>query len=89
MHELKHVMDYSQMNTSELIEFGIWYGSADIAEYERQTDLFTLEKGCGTGLIAFRNWLYGQVTDEVKAEKQRQYYTPEEIQQWMDEQSAP
>ena len=63
--------------------FGLWYATDDVSAYERETDLFALERGCGEGLIAFRTWLYAQLDDEAIAEKQRDYYTPEEIEAWM------
>ena len=82
-HELKHVRDYTEMSTEELAEFGLWYISNDISEYERATDEHSLELGCGEGLILFREWLYAHVTPEVEAQKRIDYYTPEEIEAWM------
>ena len=53
MHEFKHVLDYTEMNTNTLVEFGLWYADEDVAEYERATDEFALERGSATGLIEF------------------------------------
>lgn len=85
-HELKHVLDYTAMTDVEVVDFGLWYAEGDIAEYERATDLGSLERGCGEGLIAYRQWLYGVVDPETLEQKQRDYMTPEEIRSWMDQQ---
>lgn len=84
MHEFKHVLDYTEMDSNTLIEFGLWYVGGDIAEYERATDEFALQRGCATGLIDFREWLYDFVSEEVRAEKETNYYSPDEIRAWME-----
>ena len=84
MHEFKHVLDYTEMDSNALIEFGLWYAGGDVAEYERATDEFALERGCASGLIDFREWLYGFVSEEVRAEKEANYYSPDEIRAWME-----
>jgi len=83
-HELKHVRDYTEMDAAEVTEFGLWYVTSDVSAYERETDEHSLQLGCGEGLIEFREWLYEVVTDEVEAQKRVDYYTPEEIREWMD-----
>ena len=83
VHEFKHIVDYTEMDTNALVKFGLWYASGDVSEYERATDEFALERGCGLGLISFREWLYGMVSEEIRAEKERDYYTPDEIRAWM------
>jgi len=83
VHELKHVADYTQMDAEELAEFAVWYAQGDIAEYERETDEYALQVGCGPGLIEYREWLYARIDDETRAEKERDYYTPDEIEAWM------
>lgn len=83
-HELKHVADYTTMDAAELAEFGLWYATTDdISGYERATDEHALALGCGPGLIEYRQWLYEHVDEQTRAEKQRDYYTPEEIEAWM------
>ncbi len=84
-HELKHVQDYTEMDAEEMAQFGVWYATSDVSDYERATDEFVLERGCGPGLIAFREFLYDHVSDEVEAQKRHDYYTPEEIEAWMAE----
>jgi hypothetical protein len=83
VHELKHIVDYVGMPTDELVTFGLWYASGDVAEYERETDEFTLERGCATGLKSYRVWLYDRIDAEAVAGKRRDYYTPEEIDAWV------
>lgn len=84
VHELKHVLDYTEMDTNALVEFGLWYAGGEVAEYERATDEFALERGCATGLIAFREWLYDFVSEEVRREKEVNYYTPDELRAWVE-----
>lgn len=83
-HELKHVLDYTEMTDVEVVDFGLWYGQGDIAEYERATDLGSLERGCGEGLIAYRDWLYSVVDADTLDAKKRDYMTPDEIRAWME-----
>lgn len=85
-HELAHVLHYTSLEQQELIDFALWYAQGDIADYERQTDEETLRRGCASGLIAYREWLYSVVDAETRAEKERDYYTPEEIRAWEQDQ---
>ena len=87
-HELGHVDDYLAMNTSEAVQFCLWYGAQDpttsdeLAAYERQTDEKVLARGCAEGLAAMREWIYAHVDGAVLEEKRRNYYTPDEIAVW-------
>lgn len=89
VHELAHVADYRSMDDAQYVEFGLWYGAQDPATsdelraYERATDEQALERGCAAGLSAMRTWIYAHASPEVLAEKQRNYYTPEEIDAWV------
>lgn len=89
-HELGHVHDYVGMTGEELLEFAAWYGSQDPAEsdglrdYERATDEQALERGCGAALAEMRTWIYAHSEGEVLADKQRNYYSPAEIEAWME-----
>ena len=83
VHELRHIADYTQMDATELGEFAVAYALGEVGDYERQTDLATLEHGCGEGLIGYREWLYERLTPEQEAAKRDTYYTPEEIEAWM------
>lgn len=84
VHELKHVLDYTGMDSDELVEFGLWYASGDdISDYEKQTDEYALESGCAEGLSAYREWVYAHIPAEDLQEKRDTYYTPEEIAAWV------
>ncbi len=91
VHELGHVEDYRLMENAEYVEFGLWYGAQDPAtsdelrDYERATDEKALQRGCAEGLAAMREWIYAHATPEVRAEKERNYYTPAEIEAWVAE----
>lgn len=78
-HELRHVADYTGLDTLELAGFGAGYVVLDPAPYERQTDTWVVKLGCAEGLKAFREWNYARLGEEDLAEKQRRYLTPEEI----------
>lgn len=84
-HELVHFTDYEKMNAFELASFYIQYLASDefSAKYERATDLQSFERGYALGIKAFRYWLYQQITPEAKALKQKNYYTPAEIDEWL------
>ena len=88
MHELKHVKDYVDKDSTELAEFIAWYITTDdVSEYERATDLYVLEQGCGSALIEFRYWVYTHVGEEHMERYLRNYWTPEQIEAWMEEHS--
>lgn len=82
-HELSHVVDYSRRSAPGLTLFTFQYLTRDEAGYERLTDLATLGRGHGCGLIAYREWLYPRVSPRVAAAKRRTYLTPEEIRSWL------
>jgi len=88
-HELGHVSDYVGMDSAGLVDFALWYASQDpmtsdeLAAYERATDEQALTRGCAAGLARFREWVYAHADAEVEAEKRRNYYSPEEIDAWV------
>ena len=90
-HELGHVDDYLGMDSTALVEFAAWYAgedpttSASLAEYERATDEKALARGCADGLRQVREWIYAHADEATEAEKRRNYYTPEEIDAWVEE----
>ena len=86
-HELKHIRDYSEMDFDALNEFVAWYMTTDdISEYERETDEYALGLGCGLALRAYREWLYEHIDAEAVEQKRYDYYTPEEIDAWLQNQ---
>lgn len=87
VHELQHVSDYTKMSSAEVVSFAAKYSTNKKfrTKYERETDLKAMEKGFGKGLIDYRNWIYQWLTPKELKNKKRYYYSPEEIQQWMEE----
>lgn len=95
LHELGHIVDYVAMDSDELLAFVLWYGTQDPAssdelrDYERQTDTFALGLGCADGLAAAREWIYAHApTEEILADKQRNYLSPDDIAAWVEENGA-
>ena len=86
VHELLHIRDYFGMNFRELLKLRRDIKDAVFQQqYERYTDLRTLQLGHGAGLIAYREWLYTVIGDnkqEITAKRQT-YMTPEEIKAWL------
>lgn len=87
IHEHKHVEDYAGMDTAELAEFTIGYlaGGEEVYAYERETDMKVLEVGCGEALIELREWAYDHLDEDDYQRYLEQYYTPDEIREWMGE----
>ena len=87
VHEHKHVEDYAGMDAAELAEFTIAYlaGGEEVHAYERETDLRVLEVGCGEALIELREWAYDHLDQADYQRYLEQYYTPDEIREWMEE----
>jgi hypothetical protein len=82
-HELKHVADYSRLNWPALFWFGMKYELFPIAGYEHKTDEAALANGQACGLIEYRLWLYSHEAGKGLEEKVRDYYSPDEILEWM------
>ena len=84
VHELKHLEDFTHMTSLQIIGLGKKYTgrqpNADVAKYDRATDLWTLSVGEADGLIEYRNWLYPHLNARQLILKEIYYYTPEEIQ---------
>lgn len=78
-HELGHVLWFQQRNRIRLP--GLVRLSAQVftARFERRTDLIAIARGYGDGLIAYRRWLYQHIPSKKLPEKQRNYFSPEEI----------
>ena len=84
-HELVHFSHYEKMNTVELAWFYSRYLISDefVAHYERNTDLQAFELGYALGIKNFRFWLYEQISETGKVSKIKNYYTPEQIDNWL------
>ncbi len=87
IHEHQHVEDYAGMDADELAAFTLWYlaGGEEVYAYERETDLPVLEAGCGEALIELREWAYDHLSQEDYERYLEQYWTPDEIREWMEE----
>lgn len=88
-HELRHTVDYLGMDGKTLAKFGIDYALLPQTDYERATDRHALDRGVGRGLADYRRWLYAHVDDETRAEKIRDYYTPEQIEAYLRDHPTP
>lgn len=84
-HELIHMVDFTLLPRSELIaSFVNILANAELRQnYERSTDLETMELGYADGLKQFRLWLYDQICNNALAEDRLNHHTPEEIDAWI------
>jgi hypothetical protein len=78
-HELGHVFDFHRKKRIRLLGLIRLSSKGYTAEFERWTDLQAILRGYGEGLKAYRKWLYANVPAKKLAEKQRNYFSPEEI----------
>lgn len=80
-HELQHTEDYiSKSFITGIIPIGIKLLFKKYRyRYERQTDLKTVLKGYGTGLISYKRWQYHLLSDEDLKVKRENYLSPGEI----------
>merc|ERR1711862_247320 len=85
-HELNHILDYTHMNITQLADFGIHYAlNYDFhIWYEHETDHRVLELQLGQGLKEYREWIYTVLNSTERQTKRTEYYTPLEIQGWMN-----
>ena len=85
IHEIQHIQDYIGMGTFKFETFGIKYAlnRKFRTRYERATDLAALKLGQAEGLKEYREWVYQWLNPRQLATKKRFYYTPEEIDQWV------
>jgi hypothetical protein len=87
VHELEHFKDYMHMSAFDLagLYLGVTYSDSYASRYERATDLKAMEKGYSEGIKAYRVWIYSQLkTEEELALKKSKYYTPEEIDAYLE-----
>jgi len=81
-HELSHTLDYQRQGLSGLARVG-WQVMFHNQHYEHRTDIQAISRGFGEGLIAYREWIYGQIPPTDLAKKQSTYYQPAQIRQLM------
>jgi len=78
-HELAHVEELARGKRIRLFRLVGLLSNARRARFERKADLTALARDYGSGLKAYRTWLYEHVPAERLAEKRRDYFSPEEI----------
>lgn len=79
-HELSHILWFRRRNRLQLLGL-IRLASADFtARFERRTDLQAIARGYGDGLKEYRTWLYQHIPPRKLKEKQRNYFSPAEIE---------
>lgn len=79
-HELAHVLYFKGRNRVRLLGLVRLTSRGYTAKFERRADLKAIALGYGEGLKGYRQWLYGNVPASKLAEKQRNYFSPEEIE---------
>lgn len=90
-HELGHVMDYQRRSVLSLIRFLFSY--LLIPNYrmgaERRADLFAIEHGFGTELMATKNFILDKSTlpERYKKRIRRYYLSPTELEELLVQQS--
>ena len=84
VHELEHVKDFEGWSSLKIAGHALKYSTNKKfrTNYERETDLKTMQKGFSQGLIGYRLWVYQWLTPKELKLKQRYYFTPEEILDW-------
>jgi hypothetical protein len=78
-HELGHVVYFRMHNRLRLLGLVRLTSKRFTAEFERWADLKAISLGYGEGLKEYRRWLYQNIPASKLAEKQRDYFSPEEI----------
>jgi hypothetical protein len=78
-HELAHVDDLRRGNRIRLFRLMGLLSKTRAARFERRADLNAIVRDYGSGLIAYRTWLYDHIPLNKLAEKRRDYFSPEEI----------
>lgn len=79
-HELSHVAYYTRKNRFELLGLVRLLNGKATVEFERKADLDAIGRGFGEGLIAYRRWLYQQISPKEEAAKRKIYFSPAEIE---------
>ncbi|MGV3525022.1 MAG: hypothetical protein ACO1RX_12400 [Candidatus Sericytochromatia bacterium] len=77
-HELSHTLDFQAGGTPGVIGIG-WQLLTQPAVYEHRTDVQAILRGYGSGLMAYRKWVYAQIPAQHLPAKHATYYQPHEI----------
>ena len=78
-HELVHVVSLSRGN--RIRRFGLvrLLSKGQTTKFERRADLEAIHRGYGDGLKNYRTWVYIHIPPSKLQEKQRNYFSPQEI----------
>ncbi|HKR59271.1 MAG TPA: hypothetical protein VJS64_06015 [Pyrinomonadaceae bacterium] len=78
-HELAHILYFMQKNRLQHLSLVRLASTKFTARFERRTDLEAISRGYSAGLKEYRQWLFHHVPNENLSEKQRNYFSPAEI----------
>jgi len=78
-HELAHIAWFRRGSRIRLLCLTRLLSGSFAARFERRTDLQAIARGYGLELKEYRQWLYQNIPAEKLKEKQRNYFTPVEI----------
>jgi len=78
-HELAHLVYFNSRNRVRLVGLVRLTSKDFTARFERWADLKAISLGYGEGLKEYRKWLYSNVPASKLADKQRNYFSPDEI----------
>lgn len=79
-HELAHILYYTKKNRLELLGLVRLSSRSFTTKFERRADLEAIKRGYGEGLMEYRRWLYQNIPQEEVENKQKDYFSPEEIE---------
>ncbi len=90
-HELAHIKYYESKTNYEIIKIGVKYGNDEPfkIDFERMTDLMTIEQGLGFQLYDWAYYVLNSSTadESYKEYKKKFYLTPKEIKNQMNKNS--
>ena len=78
-HELAHIDNLKRGKRIRLFRLAGLLSKSRSARFERKADLNAIVRDYGSGLKAYRAWLYEHIPLTTLAEKRRDYFSPEEI----------
>lgn len=79
-HELAHILYFAERNRFELLGLASLSSNSFTQKFEHRADLEAISRGYGEGLKEYRAWLYQNIPAKNLAEKQRNYFAPDEIE---------
>jgi hypothetical protein len=78
-HELVHVVSLSRGNRIRRLGLFRLLSKGQTTTFERRADLEAIHRGYGNGLKNYRTWVYLHIPASELQEKQRNYFSPDEI----------